>query len=423
MGGAPLATAQPLVLDEEFNQFAHTLSQPLRSALVPNLNVHFVLVNDPAINAFVTPENLVYIHSGLVLQAKNAAELQGVLAHELGHLAAGHLNNRETMQRQAILPALAGAVLGAGAAAAGSPQAAVALALGGQALGIQNALGFSRLQESEADQRAIQALHGANLSAAGMTGLFQTLRTQSQLSYDSPPPWLVTHPLPAERLARLTALVATETPALQSSLQIQEGQLDWPRLQAKVAALTQSPASVLRQYPGNTPQARYARALALLRQGKLAEAAPLLATLRKAAPNDPFYTEAAAQLASMQGDLPAATKLYQTALQAQPNGLLLRYQLAEVLRAQGQSKLASSHYRAITQAWPIWSEPWEGLGKTLGQQGQLAQSHLAFAEAALADADTVAAKQSLALAKNYLKTQPNAEAQAWAETLKTRLTP
>ncbi|MCA3244589.1 MAG: M48 family metalloprotease [Alphaproteobacteria bacterium] len=415
------AAAQPLVLDEEFNQFAHTLTRPLRAQLVPNLTVNFVLVNAPDINAFVTLENLVYLNSGLVLQAKNAGELQGVLAHELGHLAAGHLNNRDLMERQALLPALAGAVLGAGAAVAGAPQAAVAAMLGGQALGIQNALSFSRLQESEADQRAVQALHAAELSAAGMTGLFQTLRTDSQLSYDSPPPWLVTHPLPAERLARLMAVVEAEPPTFAQALQVQDSKLDWARLQAKVAALTQTPASVLRQYPGHALPAKYARALAFMRQGKLADAAPLLAQLREADPTDPFYTEAAAQLATMQGNLTEAAKLFQAALQAQPNGLLIRYQLAEVLRAQGQAILASKHYRAITQAWPIWSEPWEGLGRTLGQQGQLAASHLAFAEAALADGDLPAARQSLALAQTYLKQTPNPEAQSWAETLKARL--
>jgi predicted Zn-dependent protease len=413
--------AQALILDEEFNQFAQTLSQPLRASLVPNVAVNFVLVNDPDINAFVTPENLIYVHSGLVLQANNAAELQGVLAHELGHLAAGHLNNRDQMQRQALFPTLAGAVLGAGAAIAGAPQAAVAMALGGQAVGVQNALNYSRLQESEADQRAIQALHAAKLSASGMASLFNTLRTQSQLSFDAPPPWLVTHPLPATRVTQLTALVETEPPALKTALTQQETHLDWPRLQAKVVALTATPASTLRRYPGPGAPARYARALALIQLGKLPEATTLLQGLLKTTPNDPFYTEALAQIALMQGNLPRASQLLQAALGQLPNGLLLRYQLAELLRAQGQPALAASHYRAITRAWPRWSEPWEGWGRTLGQQGQLAQSHLAFAEAALANDDHTAAQQSLNLAKGYLKKQPNSDTQRWADALDAQL--
>ncbi len=415
------AAAQALVLDEEFNQFAAALAKPLRPSLVPDLQVHYVLVNDPDINAFVTTENLIYLHSGLILQARNAAELQGVLAHELGHLAAGHLTNREAQQRNALLPALAGAVLGAGAVVAGAPQAAVAAVLGGQALGMQSLLNYSRVQEGEADARALQALHTAGLSGSGMVGLFGTLRTQSQLSMDAPPPWLVTHPLPAERMARLTASVEAEAPAKAAASLALANQVNWARIQAKVAALTLAPSAVLRRYPGNQPEARYARTIALMRQGKLTEATPLLAALRQEAPADAYYTELAAQLATMQNDLPKAVTLYSQALNKIPAGLLLRFQLAEVQRAQNLSRAAAENYRAITRAWPIWAEPWQGLGRTLGQQGQLAQSHLAFAEAALANADMPAAKQSLALANTYLKQSPDAEAQAWANALQSRL--
>ena len=413
--------AQPLVLDEEFNQFCHTLTAPLRGALVPGRTVNFVLVNDPAINAFVTPENLVFIHSGLVRQAKSASELQGVLAHELGHLAAGHLQQKQAQAGQALLPMLAGAALGVGAAVAGAPQAGVALALGGQAAGIQTMLNFSRVQEQEADQRALQALHGAGLSASGMVGMFSTLRTQIQLSYDSPPPWLVTHPLPAERLARLTASVAAEEATKAATLAKAEAALPWARVQAKVAGLTETPASVLRRYNGNTPVDVYARALAQLRLGKLNEAEQALATLLKAAQNDPYYLEVAGQIALQRSDLKGAAARLSAAVNAKPNGLLLRYQLAEVLRAQNNDKAALAHYTEIVRVWPIWSEPWASMGRSLGKMGRIGASHLAFAEAALADGDVPAAKQSLALAQNYLKKTPDSEATVWAEGVAERL--
>ena len=414
------AQAQPLVLDEEFNQFCHTLTKPLRQALVPGRTVNFVLVNDPAINAFVTPENLVFIHSGLVRQAKSASELQGVLAHELGHLAAGHLQQKQAQAGQALLPMLAGAALGVGAAVAGAPQAGVALALGGQAAGVQTMLNFSRVQEQEADQSALQALHGAGLSASGMVGMFNTLRTQSQLSYDSPPPWLVTHPLPAERLARLTASVTAEDAAKAETLAKAEATLPWARVQAKVAALTESPASVLRRYNGNSAVDGYAQALAQLRLGKLNEAQQALANLLKTAPNDPYYLEVAGQIALQRSDLKTATANLTAAVKARPDGLLLRYQLAEVLRAQNNDKAALAHYSEIVRVWPIWSEPWASMGRSMGKLGRIGASHLAFAEAALADGDLPAAKQSLALAQNYLKKTPDAEATAWAESVAER---
>lgn len=422
LGAGLTGWSQTLILDEEFNQFAQRLTVPLRPTLVPQRQVHFVLVNDPDINAFVTPENLIYLHTGLIAQARSVAALQGVLAHELGHLAAGHLTTRDLMEKQALWPALTGAILGAGVAMAGAPQAAVAMALGGQALGLQNALSFSRTQENEADQQAVKALHHAGLSIAGMTELFNTLRTQTQLSFDSPPAWLVTHPLPQERLSRLQTLVQEEAPIKQQALARQEQAADWARIQAKVAALALSPAAVLRRYTGPTAVARYARALAMLRQGQVTPARALLTALHAEAPNDPYYLEALAQAAVMTNELPQATQYYRKALALVPQGLLLRFQLAELLRAQQQPAEAASHYRAITQAWPRWSEPWEGLGRTLGQLKRLGASHLAFTEAALAREDFAAAKQSLALARTYLKpADSKSDDLAWLDSLTLRL--
>jgi predicted Zn-dependent protease len=251
-----------------------------------------------------------------------------------------------------------------------------------------------------------------------MVGMFNTLRTQGQLTYTSPPPWLVTHPLPAERLARLQNTLAEET-GLASNTASLEAQ--WPRIQAKVAALTLSPAATLRRYNGADATARYARALAQLRLGKLDETAALLAPLLQQSPRDAYYLELQGQLASQRADLAGATAAFKAALQQVPNGLLLRYQLAEMLRAQGHYAASDAQYREITRNWPIWAEPWEGLGRSLGQQKDLTGSHLAFAEAALADGDIERAKQSFALAENYLKTTPNPENSSWLDTLKERL--
>lgn len=412
--------AQNLVLDEEFNQYAHQLTAPLRPHLVPGRTVHFVLVNDNSINAFVTPENIVFVHSGLIMKAKNAAELQGVLAHELAHLAAGHLQQKQAQAAGALVPILAGAALGVGAAIAGAPQATAALVLGGQAAGIQTLLNYSRVQEQEADQRALEALHAAHLSAQGMVGLFNTLRTQGQLSYDMPPPWLVTHPLPAERLARLKAAAEAETHTTPQPA----AEANWPRIQAKVAALTLTPASTQRKYMGSAMPAPYARAIALFKLGKITESEAQLTPLLKTAPTDAYFLELKGQLALARSDLPAAITAFRAALQAVPESLLIRYQLAESLRANGETPASIAHYREITQRWPIWSEPWESLGRALGQTGDVMGSHLALTEAAIADGDTAAAKQSLALAEHYkadTKLPNRDENTKWLNTLDERL--
>lgn len=408
--------AQSIILDEEFSQACTQLTQPLRATLAPGVNVKYVLVANDDINAFVTGENVIYVHSGLVLKAKTASELQGVLAHELGHVSAHHILQSYGNARQAQIQSLAGMVLGMGAMVAGAPQAGAAIALGGQAAGISNFLAHTRTQEQEADRYAINALHAAGYSVSGMVDMFSTLRTESQLSYDAPPPWLVTHPLPPERLSNLEEVKKQE----QSGLKTPESST-FRRLQAKVMALTSSPGSTLRHYGGTSDIDRYARSLAYMAQGKLAEAQDLLTPLLKAQPNDAFYQEAAAQIAQQKGNVKEAARLQQEIISKHPTYLIIRYQWAENLRALDESKAAMAQYEQITREWPIWSEPWHGLGLTYGQQGRLAESHLALATAALYGSDIAAARQSLALAKTYLKKQPDDKIQGWADSLEQRL--
>ncbi len=413
--------AQQLVLDEEFAQAAQTLAAPLRASLTPQTRVHYVLVNDPAINAFVTSENIIFIHSGLVQKAKNAAALQGVIAHELAHIASNHLLQQEVHAKQAMLGALAGAALGIGAAAAGAPQAATALMVGGQAGAIQTMLSHTRTQEAEADSRAIAALHKAGLSAQGMVDMFTTLRTESQLSYDAPPPWLVTHPLPPERLSSLTRATQSESAQLTSGLAKAESSINFPRLQAKVMALTASPGAVLRKYNAFDSVSRYARALAYTRQGKLDFAESNLAPILKENPTDPFYRELTGQIALQRGDLPAAYAIYKALATEFPDHIMFRYQLAEILRNQDGFPDAIAHYQAVTRMWPEWAEPWLGLGLCYGKMGRLAESHLARAQGFLVAPNPEAARQSLALAQQYLRTTPNPDAEQWATALQTRL--
>lgn len=415
-----------MILDEEFSQAAATLAAPLRSTLAPQTGVSYILINDPSINAFVTGENIVFIHSGLILKAKNAAELQGVIAHELGHIAANHLLQRDVSAKRATMGAMAGMVLGIGAAAAGAPQAATAIAMGSQAGAIQSMLAHTRTQEAEADRRAITALHNAGLSAQGMVGMFTTLRTESQLTYDAPPPWLVTHPLPPERLANLEGVTQSEPPALKTGLLKSESAINFARLQAKVMALTATPGATLRKYgQGADDVSRYARALAYYKQGKRDFTVSNLNPLLKAHPKDPYYRELHARIALDDGDLGTARALFGDLAEEFPNAVLFQYQLAEVMRNQSDFTNAAARYERITRLWPQWSDPWMGLGLCYGNMGRIAESHLARTSGFIVAPDLPAAKQSLVLANQYIKKLPagpeKTRTEEWATALQSRL--
>lgn len=412
------AMAMSLVLDSEFSAYCKQLTAPLAPALPHTDTVSFVLVADDGINAFVTPENVVHVNSGLFLRAAGNNDIQGVLAHEMGHVASQHLLRVHDNLRTATLTGIAGALVGVGAAVAGAPQVAAAAITGGQAGAIAQMLKFSRTQEQEADQRAIAALHAAGYSAKGMVNTFEKLRVDGQLSYGSLPPYLLTHPLPQARLQSLqTALakegnLSTPSPARQP---------DFDRISAKVYALTHTPAATLRKYGGSGEADRYAQAIARMGQGRMDDAAGLLGGLLAAHPADPFYQEMAAQIALERGKLDDAVAGFRKVLAAHPELTLVRYQLATALLAQDKAGEALPQFRTVTEQWRVWAEPWRGLGIAYGKLGKLPLSHLALAQAAIYSADSAEARQQLEIARNYLGKTPDAEAQGWADDIDAAL--
>jgi Zn-dependent protease with chaperone function len=86
------AAAQSILRDAETEALLKDMAAPLIAAagLEPR-NVDIVLVNDPSVNAFVAGGQAVYINSGLINTADTANQVQGVIAHELGHVTGGHV--------------------------------------------------------------------------------------------------------------------------------------------------------------------------------------------------------------------------------------------------------------------------------------------------------------------------------------------
>jgi predicted Zn-dependent protease len=318
--------------------------------------------------------------------------------------------------------ALGGALLGIGAAAGGAPQAGMAIAMGSQAAGLSNILQFSRTHEHEADRLALSAMHQANFSGQPMLDLFTQLRTDSQLSFKTPPPYLLTHPLPAQRITNLQQAVAAEKGTLSSTPPTLSA-TQWQRFQAKSYALSHTPAQTQRKYPHATDPAHlYARAIAYAFQGKTAQAQELTNTLLKTNPTDPFYIELNAYLAQDAGDLATATQLFTQVITQHPSFSFTRFALAENLKAQGNAQAALPHLQQVTREWPWWPAPWQSLGVAYGQLGQLANSHLAITEGLLRQGQKKEAEQQLTLANHYLKKSPNQLSQQWAESLQTQLT-
>ena len=186
-----------ILRDTETERLFKDLSRPLIEAadLDPN-SVSVVLVNDPEINAFVSQGQIVYLHSGLIEAADNVNQVQGVVAHELGHVVAGDVIRSSGGQKQAIGITILSLVLGAAAIAAGAGDAGLGVLMAGQQAAMGRLLAFTRAQEATADATSARLLSKAGITGKGSLEFFNKLQQQEyRLAIYSKDSFDRTHPL------------------------------------------------------------------------------------------------------------------------------------------------------------------------------------------------------------------------------------
>ena len=160
------------------------------------------LISNNDYNAFVTGTNKIYVNTGLINQAHSIDEIQGVLAHEIGHLFLKHHNsrliNRKNSSRYSKIATAAGIAL----TLAGKldPTTATGLIIGGQDLGIKSYLQFSRIQETQADNFALEVIKKSKISYLGLEYLLNRLSEEQFLSKNSQSNYYRSHPVSQSRL-------------------------------------------------------------------------------------------------------------------------------------------------------------------------------------------------------------------------------
>ena len=203
-----------LVRDAETEELIRDYARPIFKAagLKPgNIRIH--LVNDPQMNAFVVDSKRMFINTGTIIISKTPNEVIGVLAHETGHIAGGHLIRLRQALRNAQTINVIGAVLGAGAAAAGAisgnaDAARVGGAIISAAPGVaqRTFLNYARTEEIAADRAAIRYLEKTGQSAKGMLTTFERFADQALFSSQYVDPYILSHPLPRERISQIERL-------------------------------------------------------------------------------------------------------------------------------------------------------------------------------------------------------------------------
>lgn len=345
------ATAQGLVRDAEIEASLRKMAAPIfRAAGLGQNSVRIFMVKSSQMNAFVAGGNNMFLTTGLLSRLKTVEQIQAVLAHETGHIAGGHLVRLAGKRAQARNIALLGAIVAAGAAAAGSGEAATAIAASGGQVAQRNFLSYTRSEEANADQAAARYMASAGIDPRAVLDVLKLFAGQEALSAKRRDSYALTHPLSTERIRYLENVVAT--------LRISKVKPDpsipyWhARMVAKLNGFIRHPGATLKRIPrkDKSEVADLQRAIAYHRQGSLKKALNYLDPLLAKRPRDPFYHELRGQILLESGNSSAAAASYTRAVKLAPKEAQMRSGLGRALLAQDTSKSNKAALSSLKKA-------------------------------------------------------------------------
>ncbi len=326
------ASAQSLIRDTEIEEMLRDFTDPILSAA--NLDSHSVdlyLVNDPSLNAFVTRGQNIFIHTGLILEAETPNQLKGVLAHETGHIAGGHLALRDQNNKSAYGSMLIAAGVGLAAILAGEGQAGATILAGSQQFGALDMLAYSRVNEASADQSAARYMNMTGQSPAGLVEFFEKFRYQELLSNARRYPYFMGHPLSSERIDKLREIV--EESPYKDKKDSEKEIFALKMAKAKLIGFIDAPQTVFNKFPetDQSEPGRYARAVAYYRAGDLKFALKEINALLKDEPKNPYFYELKGQMLYESGKGAEAVAPLRTAIRLKPDAALFEVSLGQAL--------------------------------------------------------------------------------------------
>jgi predicted Zn-dependent protease len=402
----------PVIRDTEAEQLLRDYTRPiLRAAGLEKQNIQVVIINESVFNAFVADGRRIFVNHGAIMQSETPNQIIGVLAHETGHLAGGHLSKLREQLAQAQTQMIIAMLLGAGAVVAGA-------ARGGSNSGLTNAgaaafsapaevirrtlLSYQRQQEENADRAGVKFLTATGQSAKGMYETFKRFTDESLFAARGSDPYVQSHPMPAERVAALEE-IARSSPYWDkkddAALQLRHDMV-----RAKISAFMERQDTVYRRYPlsNDSLPARYAHAIATYRHGDLRNALAQIDALIQVQPSNPYFYELRGQ-ALLEGGKPAeAVAPLRKAVQLSNNAPLIEMLLGQALVATDNKAYTDEAIALLRAAVGRETEAplgYSQLAMAYGRKGDYAQADLASAQAAYLRGDNKTARDLASRAK------------------------
>jgi len=397
-----------LIRDAEIENIIRDYSTPIFNAAgldAESVTIH--IVNDPRLNAFVAGGQRMFVNTGLLMRAETPEQVIGVIAHEAGHIAGGHLARLQDELRNAETKSIIAAVLGLAAGlAAGDGRVAGAIISGGSQAAFSDLLKYSRTQESAADAAGLKYLDRTQTSARGLREFFELLQREIRVTGGREHPYLSSHPLTTDRITAVESHLAFSR--FSNAPTPPELARKHALMRAKLIGFMEPLSTTLETYgeADRSIPARYARSIAYYQQSDLMRAIPLVDSLITDEPGNPYFLELKGQMLLENGKVRESLTPYRRMAELAPGEPLLRSALAKAQVESGdpgELEDALSNLLAATRSDPTLIESWRLLTVVYGRLGRQGELALSQAEYNLRGGDAKAAE---ALGKRALEILP-----------------
>ncbi len=343
----------------------------------------FYLINAPDPNAFAIPGGYIFVTTGLIVLAENEDEVAGVLSHEISHVTARHI--AQMIERSKRINIASMAAILAGLLLGGGGKTSEAVTTTAMATGEALALKYTRENETDADQNALQYMIKTGYDPHGMITFLSKIYKSSLTSGPKIPLYLSTHPAIENRISLLENLLHSG----QGPMGLLKKFGNFKMIHAKAFVEEREPNVAVTHYQSlvdGDPQnleGYYGLGLAYRKMGRLDKSMEVFQKAQLLAPKDMDLLREFGITYFLSGKVDQAIETLE-AIQPislgsnQNNDLLGLYYLGRGYQEKGDYAKALPLFLKIRKEEPEFIEVYHSLGSIYGRMGQKGLSHFYF---------------------------------------------
>lgn len=375
---------------------------------VQDRRFEFLVLQDKSINAFAAPGGIIGINLGMFLETEKEGELASVMCHELAHLSQRHYarsQNRSSPLANALM------VLGSivVAAASRNPEAILIAPAAMQ----QMSINFTRSNEKEADRVGFNNLVRAGFDPNDMTSMFQRMQDKYQTKSSEEFSYLMTHPLPSERLTDMKVRADNLPKSVNT---IYRDNIDFYFMQKRAESWSEKDTrKLIKKYKKNidskdykvSASNKYGLALAYKETKKFNEAFRIIRSLMKENPNNLVLESSLMELHLAAGNYFEAISLGRNILEIHQSNYSASILLADAYLKNQNPEEAEKLLKDLSKNRETDPNVWFKLAEAQGLSGNILELHRSRAEYFILtgrfDAAVFQLKEALSLSNNLFE--------------------